>query len=70
MWFAIERDFEKTTYIITGTRYESIMNTRENILITSYTTAKRLSKLAVSIMSTKFVLGYITLAKSKISLFG
>lgn len=69
MWFAIKRDFEKTTYIITGTRYESIMNTRENILITSYTTAKRLSKLAVS-MSTKFVLGYITLAKSKIFLFG
>ena len=65
IWFGVEIDFKENTYVTTDTRIESISHILANILSPSYTTARRLSKSAGSIVSTKFVLGDLIHLKTR-----
>ena len=65
IWLGVEIDFEENFYAITEKRINSMLKVIENILCSPLTTARKLSKLAGSIVSTKFVLGDIINLKTR-----
>ena len=59
-WLGVSIDFLENAYFITGDRIDSLLDRITESLSTTYVTPRILAKIAGSIISMKFAMGYIT----------